>query len=150
MKFIIFICLLFAFATNALFGKTEDFEYESPKNVLLLLKSKADKETMIKLTAIYLTWVTIAKSNALYPDSNRELAKKNAEDLLEEIKSDKAPLKILSKQYRKNATVNFDEGSYYVSIVFPQNSIATAYGPFPPFPYSEEEVKSLKEASLTE
>ena len=149
MKYLIFIIVTLMIVTfNTAIAKSFDFEYESPKKVLVLLKDKTDKETMIKLTAIYITWVTIAKSDSLYPEDNRQTAMHNAIELLKEMKSDQSPVKTLKQQYKKNAKVNLDGSTYYVSVVFPNNSIATAYGPFPPFAYSEEEVKNSADTTI--
>jgi hypothetical protein len=149
MKYLLIIIVtLISVTFNSAIAKSFDFEYESPKKVLTLLKDKTDKETMIKLTAIYITWVTIAKSEGLYPDIDRQTAMQNATELLKEMKSDQSPLKILKHQYKKNAKINLEGTTYYVSVVFPNNLIATAYGPFPPFTYSEEEVKNSPDTTI--
>lgn len=139
MKLLLIMLISIITITNFAYSEIPEFNYESPKNVIMLLKNKTDKETMIKLTAIYITWITIAKSKSLYPESDRLTALNNAQDLIKEIKSDKPATKILKHQYKKNATVNLKDDSYYVSIIFPKNLIATAYGPYPPFPYGEDE-----------
>ncbi len=114
-----------------------EIDYKNVKELLLELKEKTDRETSIKLTAVYITWLTIAKSNKIYPQEERMEALKNAQELLEDLKAQIAPHVILINQLKKNAKISTKDDCYYVSIIFPKKYIATAYGPFPPFYYHE-------------